>query len=164
MINADEVFKTIVNSINTEQRPVYFFTGWWPDFANELKTLGSAKSLAWQRYPLIFMDSNFEKTQQNDRMFSINPTFYVITQTKTSYNIQKRLDEVYKPILNPILEDFFKAIKNNKQIHQQPYFDNTQKNLYFLQTASAEQNQICDVVDAIKISFKSITIKSWQLC
>lgn len=162
MINADEVFKAIVESISTTERPVYFFTGYWPDFAASIQDRGQSKML--KSYPLIFMDSNFSKTQENEKLFEISPTFYVITQTKVNYDIQERLDNVYKPILQPILLDFLKAIKSNRQVNGEAYFANTQKNLYFLQSKDAQQNQLSDIVDAIEIKFKSIKIKAWQLC
>lgn len=162
MINADEIFKDIVQSISTIERPVYFFTGYWSDFAAQLQDRGQSKVL--KSYPLIFLDSNFTKNQENEKIFEISPSFYIITQTKCNYDIQERLDNVYKPILQPILEDFIKAIKSNRQINGESYFANTQKNLYFLQSQSAEQNQIADIVDAIEIKFKSIKIKAWQLC
>lgn len=162
MINVDEVFKTIVESMSTTERPVYFFTGYWPDFAAQLQNREQTKTL--NSFPLVFLDSNFNIKQNDAKTIEVEPVIYIITRTKVDYSIQERLDSVYKPVLQPIFEDLLKAMSANRQIMGSKYFENKRKNLYFLESQTAEQNQLVDIVDAIQINFTDIKIKAWQQC
>lgn len=162
MINVDEVFKSIVESISTTERPVYFFTGYWPDFAALIQNREQSKTL--KSFPLVFLDSNFSVTQEDKKLIQVKPTIYIITRTKDYYSIQERLDNVYKPILQPIFEDLLKGMNANRQIMGEAYLPNTRKNMYFLQSQDSEQNQLADIVDAIQINFTDIKIKAWQQC
>jgi hypothetical protein len=131
--------------------------GYWPTVAAELLAEGDSKVLDGLRYPLIFLNADFEEKMINYRKIRINPTFYIITETHGDYTIDQRLDNVYKPILYQIYCDFMKAIHNSKKFWLfEKEFLHTRKDLFYLQNLSAAQNQINAIVDAIELKFDSL--------
>jgi hypothetical protein len=131
--------------------------GYWPTIAQELILEGKSKTLDGQRYPLIFLNADFDEQMIDYRKIRINPTFYIITQTHKEYTVQQRLDNVYKTILYPIYRDFMVAIHNSKKFWIfQKEIAHTRKDLFYLQNLSAEQNQINAIVDAIELKFPSL--------
>jgi len=131
--------------------------GYWPIIAQELQLEAKSPTLDGARYPLIFLNADFEEQMIDYRKIRINPTFYIITQTDKKYTVQQRLDNVYKTILYPVYRDFMKAIHNSKKFWLfEKEFLHTRKDLFYLQNLSAAQNQINAIVDAIELKFSSL--------
>jgi hypothetical protein len=131
--------------------------GYWPIVAQELQNEAKSKTLDGQRYPLIFLNADFEEQIIDYRKIRINPTFYILTMTHMNYTIQQRLDNVYKPILYQIYCDFMTAIHESKKFWIfEKEIPHTRKDLFYLQNLSAAQNQVNDIVDAVELKIPSL--------
>jgi hypothetical protein len=159
-----EIFENIVDSLtinqysNTATKVNYKF-GYWPVIAQELQSEGRSKSMAGMRYPLIMLNADFDEQVIDYRKVRINPTFYIITQTRANYSIDQRLELVYKPVLYKIYKSFITAIRKSKKFwlfgHEFPH---TRKDLFYLQNLAADQNKINDIIDAIELKFTNLDL------
>ena len=160
MIVTKEIFEDIISDIvMDDNKPINYKFGYWPIIAQELQSEGRSKTLGSARYPLIFLNADFDETLIDYRKIRINPTFYIITQTKSNYNIDDRILNIYKPILYEIYRKFMIEIRNSHKFWVfNAEIPHTRKDLFYLQNLSASQNQINDIVDAIELRFTSLDL------
>jgi hypothetical protein len=160
MIITKEIFETIVAGMTFEGNAINFKFGYWTTVANELLTDGKSPSLAAQRFPLIYLHADFEENIINYRTIRINPTFYIIQQTEVKYNIDQRLELIYKPCLYQIYIDFIKAIRHSGKINPSNSQEilHTKKDLYYLQNISSAQNNLKSIIDAVEVRFSQLDL------
>lgn len=159
MIVLKEIFEEIVTGIKINDSQVNFKYGYWPIIAKELQDESRSKQLQTQRYPLIFLHADIDEKITNAWTININPTFYLIHQTSGNYDVESRLELVYKPYLYRMYVDLIKAIRHSKKFR----FDggeipHTKKDLFYLQNLAANQNKINSIVDAIEVKISSINL------
>lgn len=159
MIYTKEIFEALVNTLNLDNKPVFFQFGYWQNIHDQLLDYGNTATLRSQRFPLIILHADFTETTVNAWTIRINPTFYIVTQSEQNYSIEKRIEEIYKPILYPIYKDFITAIRHSEKFYINGQdIPHTRKDLYYLSSAGAEQNKISWIVDAIEIKFSQLNM------
>lgn len=163
MIYTKGIFASIVGGLKLNNKPVFFQFGYWQNIHDQLLDYGKTSTLRGQRFPLIILHADFEETTVNAWTIRINPTFYIVDQSEQKYSIEKRIEDVYKPILYPIYKDFITAIRQSGKF----YIDgqdipHTRKDLYYLSSAGAEQNKLSLIVDAIEIKFSQLNMVKTQ--
>lgn len=149
------IIKSVIESMENAPR---FISGNW----NEVLKLNSLtsydKSKDGTRYPLVFLDSRFAIREgvETGRNGEFDAEFYFITRTEKNYTVVERLNNVYEPILNPLINSVFYAIyrKNvfvfDREINiEKGYFIGLEReNLYYA------PNVLNDIVDTVKIKIK----------
>lgn len=159
MIIVKEIFETIVSGMTFDSNAINFKFGYWAIVANELLTDGKSPSLASQRFPLIFLHAEFDEEHTDYRTLRINPIIYIITQTETNYDIDKRFEFIYKPILYPIYLDLLTKMRQSQKFWiKPPEILHTKKDLFYLQNKTATQNNLMQIVDAIEIKFNQLDL------
>lgn len=157
MIIIKELFADIVDQMRFNDKPISFKFGYWSTVAAELLNEGRSKALTDMRFPLIFLNADIQEKDSDFRTIEINPTFYIITQTEAKYDIDTRLEMIYKTELYPIYKDFIKAIRKSHKFWiyggQVPH---DKKDMFYLQNLAANQNKINMIVDAIEVRFNKL--------
>lgn len=149
------IIKDVVEGMNNAPR---FIAGNWTE-ALKLNSLQSYdKTKDGTRYPLIVLDPNFTITEANEtgRNGEFECDFYFIVRTESNYTVVERLENVYEPIINPLINSFFYAMYRSgkfvfdrtKNIEKGYFIGLERENLYYA------KNVLNDVVDTVKIKIK----------
>ena len=89
-----------------------------------------------------------------------NVSIYIITNTENNIKyVDWRLTNTMKAILIPIYELLLPAMKQHKNIFvKNNLLPHSYTERYFLGAADANQNVFNDYIDAIQLTFKTITL------
>jgi len=91
--------KYSVEQMNPEPR---FIVGSWLEATKLNSILSYDKTMDGKKYPLVFLDSNFE----TDKSETAAVDLYFVARSKESYTTQQRESLVYADILTPLFRDF----------------------------------------------------------
>jgi hypothetical protein len=143
-------------------KPFLEFT-YLPDAAREIMEKGYTRLTKLQKYPLILVDAMVEETRSINPMilFECTLNVYIICPTEIKYNKVERITNVFEPILYPLYDRFYLAMKNSRKFNLDSKniigeIDHKKTDLFFYGTK--DQNQLCDVVDAIELNFAKLEI------
>lgn len=90
--------------------PFYLY-GHRQEIADVLKEKGQDSVFKYQKYPLVALRlDTSERWEGGKILFTLN--LALIMRTEKGYRAPERYDDVFKPVLYPMLESFFKQLKN----------------------------------------------------
>lgn len=144
--------------INPDIQGVYFKHGHPLEIIRELQTMSKAANKKGQRYPLIALFRDFPEERGTDEGIYSVPrlNIFIIALTNATFTTDQRKEKNFKPILYPILEEFFNqiAISGKFLPGRIGAFSYTQIDHYFWGRESiygAEANIFTDWIDCIEL-------------
>jgi hypothetical protein len=148
----------ITTSIQTGGVPV-FRTGYW----NELKTINQRiGKVNGTKYPIVYLPMNFSydyKSFSSD--FGVDFQLYLIHSSSQNYSTEDRLDNIVKITLEPIYDLLMTALKKSKWLIKDfEEIDHKKEYLFYDVNQGEEQNQLCDIVEAIHLTFSNLQFKN----
>lgn len=165
MTRIDTLFQGIVTELNDTIKCAWAF-GYWPEVANDLALKGKSVALRENKYPVIFMDADFERKCNNESGWAgtINPTFYILANSNPNDSSVTRLDGVFNLTLRPLEDMFITLLRNNRNLGFKidkgiKLMDYESKDLFYITSKS----NLNDVIDGIRLTFKEIKIKE-KIC
>lgn len=140
--------KYSVEQMNPQPR---FIVGSWLEATKLNSILSYDKTMDGKKYPLVFLDSNFE----TDKSETATVDLYFVARSKESYTTQQRESLVYAAILTPLFRDFlYQAFKSAKFIFENVenardyYAEYTTDKMYYA------PNVLNDIVDVLHVNLK----------
>ena len=160
MVFSQEI-RQIVESITPT---VGFLYADWEEVRYNLISKGRLKAYDGTKYPLIVMQPLGVKQSIDANSYEgadFKATFYLIAESKQNYTYEERDIEIYTNVLYPLWNEFVKqTIKSNVISYEQgddlTKFEYEIEHLYFKSSEKIGQNQIKDVVDAVRIDINLI--------
>jgi hypothetical protein len=139
--------------ICTNKKPYFIFAD-WREVAEELARKGQTPSLRFQKWPLVILHSDFIYDVQKTPGFQgeINPKIYILMVSEPNLTSTQRLASTYVNTIYPLYDELIEAIGNYSLFNFEQKGGSKlvkHKVKHFL-----NQNQICDVVDALEIEFE----------
>jgi hypothetical protein len=112
-----------------------------------------------KRFPCVCLFTPVVGTVQlsGDTDYDCNMVF--LAQTDKNYSTVQRLENVYKPILHPLVNDFLKALKASKYLSVDYEAGWEQSDVFF---SGENENTLSAELDAVEI--KKIKIKLFKNC
>ena len=145
-----------LQGVNPDIQGIYFQHGHPVEIIENLQSMSLAAEKKGQRYPLVALFRDFPEAKGIDPGVWSQPTFNIIfaTLTNPTYLTETRKQKNFKPILYPIVQEFFnqlegKVLSGNKS--ENPYI---QIDHYFWGRESIygqNANIFTDWIDCIEI-------------
>jgi hypothetical protein len=159
-----DIFKEIVSKVQYDNKlsTVRFFFEYWPSISAKIIAEGRSKTLGKQ-YPMIMLHADCPENHDKPHVTEINPVFYIILDCQATDDISYQIEKKYKPILYPIYENFLIQIRQSQSLFQTQLLEHEKSDLYYINSLTADQNKINDVVCAIEVKFKNLLIKQKNL-
>jgi hypothetical protein len=90
----------------------YYMFGHRLDISNDLRKKSEDKVYKYQKYPLIALNMDFPEEIIGDMIhYTINIGIFMMTDK--GYSSAERYTNVFKPVLYPLYEQFFIALRNS---------------------------------------------------
>jgi len=138
---------------NNIQVPYYFFDT-VSKFKETILSMDKTDS-KFNKYPLVFLELPFQENYTVDRpvIYEASINLYILNRTSLEINATRRYDDVFKPVLYPIFEQFINQLRLSNSFA----FDDMRKTLSFNKTdvmywGEGSKNLGNDIVDCIEIS------------
>lgn len=96
----------------TNNTPPFYMYGHRLEIANRLKEMENDKIRKYQKYPLIALRMDIAEANANG-IIVVNLNLAILALTKGNMYTPERMDKVFKPVLYPLYESFFEAIKKS---------------------------------------------------
>ena len=169
MIYVPEIFADIVARVNTtwNGQPLTFIPGSKKEIEQTLVEWSKDPDKKDAKYPCLILFTPIPQVQGDqgktyDSVATVNMA--LLMTTEKTYHLQERIDNVYKPVLDPIYELF------KTQLLLSNYFDwensrvnITPENIYhYSPTEAKEQNVFSAVLDAIEMN--NVELKIFKKC
>lgn len=167
---ASKVDAALYSAVDPVFPHIYFMHGHPIEIINRLQEKLKNPSAKDQRFPLIILLHDF-KINRNKDTASYGATslnVVIATMTKQEYNADQRKENVFKPVLYPILKEFL------NQIESSPYYsiglngvqyDQTDRYFWGKQGLYGNTGNIFnDYIDAIELENLKLTILNKQDC
>lgn len=162
------VFESVVNYVRTEVlaelqdynpeiQTVQYLYGLYDELLSTLAGYQMDRNLVNQRYPLIWLDTNFEIRRNNDGFFGTASGLrvFIMFHAEPKLLSSERYTQTFGPILYPIYETLLQGISNTPAFNA-PYeygIPHTKKDLERASVnETKESNLVNDYVDAIQIT------------
>jgi hypothetical protein len=153
MKSAIKIIKEVVNQMDNPPR---FIAEGWDESSSLLSYLEFDHENDGKKYPLLILDPYFEEECgiESASESSFNAIFYFITETQSEYTTEQRIDNVYTPILYPLLVDFiYTAFRSGKFVFDKnPVMSNEIRLEHKKEHLWYAPNRLNDIVDALKIN------------
>lgn len=91
--------------------PPQYLYGHRLEIVNLIKQQQSDPTLQLTRFPLIALKLDTPAGTVNGNMINYNLNIAIITSTEKGYTAKERLENVFKPVLYPLYDEFFKQLK-----------------------------------------------------
>ena len=159
-----DIFEDIVSKVKYDENlsTVKYFFEYWPSISAKILTQGRSKTIGKQ-YPLIMLHASISENHDKPHVTEINPTFYIIMDCSATDSISYQIEKKYIPVLYPIYENFLVQIRQSQHLFQTQLMEHEKEDLYYINSLTADQNKINDVVCAIEVKFKTLLIKQKNL-
>lgn len=90
----------------------YYLYGHRMEINKELLAKDKSKTLKYQKYPLVALRMDFPEEHRNGLIeFTLNMA--ILQKTDENYNTAQRYENVFKPVLYPLLESFWVQLRNS---------------------------------------------------
>jgi hypothetical protein len=100
-----------VSSANQLLAPFYMY-GHRKEIANRLRAKNADKVYMYQKYPLIALRMDIPEPYVND-MAELNLNIVILAYTDKNWNAEERMTNVFKPVLYPMYDRFFKELRKS---------------------------------------------------
>jgi hypothetical protein len=137
----------------------YFDYEKWPKEANKLTELNKLAYKRYQKFPLIFLLEDITQDESVSGYYcSANLNIFFVTYTQQNKDAKWRLENKIKLILQPIYDNFIKALIESRIITaiSSKQLNKSKTNRYFLGTEGENQNALNTIVDAIELNLKNV--------
>lgn len=152
------VVLSALQAVNPDIQGVYFKCGHPLEIIAELQAMSKAADKKGQRYPLIALFRDFPEDRGVDAGIYSVPrlNLFFIALTNPTFTTDQRKQKNFKPILYPIMEEFFNQIKGSAKFSPGKIgvYSYTQIDHYFWGRESiygAEANIFTDWIDCIEL-------------
>jgi hypothetical protein len=130
---------------------LYFLYGNTIEIANTLNEKDYSNTYKYKKYPCIVLYTDNINTEI--ALFEAYTLYILIlANTKHDFKTYERINNVYKPVLYPILDIFFDYVKNYELFSNIEPLEYSKKDTFFLANMPKEQNTLSAIVDAIEIN------------
>jgi hypothetical protein len=163
MIEKKDIIKSVVETISPSIRFVFED---WNGFLRDNTLISFNKLKDGTKYPMILMHSDVGTESRGQEIGIDNKftaEFYIITNSKLEYNTEKRIDDVFKPIIYPIFDKLIFALFdsisldwNDEPLAFETFLPCETENIYKGQITNKQTNQVAEIIDAMKVT---ITLK-----
>ena len=83
---------------------------------NTIQTMADINA---EMFPLIYLEQDIQETKDGkDRTSKASLNVFIITPTRKEYDAESRKEEIFKPILTPIYEQFISALTKTREIER----------------------------------------------
>lgn len=159
-----DLFEAVVTNVSAAMgKTVYFHQGHMLEIANVVKEMSIDPNVD-HRYPLIALQHDITERDVKYIGTEFDCKMYIITLSRPEYIAKKRMSTIFKPILIPIMDEFFKQIANSGYFLESNIDDVRDKckrtNRLFWGSSSVmgnEANIFKDWVDCIELDFTGLT-------
>lgn len=163
-----DILDTVISRIDvsdiTGVDSLHFDFGNYIEITNKL----SKKNKNNLKYPLFALILDVVENEIDGPVYkSYNFNLIIAYHTEKNYTSQQRLENIFKPILQPLYRKLIDEIKRNYDnyfIITGDYVDHTKYDRYFLGSESPNQNKLNDYIDAIEIEFRNIRVTNDYTC
>lgn len=143
---------------------VFYMYGHYIEVVSRLKQLSESKNLKDRKYPLIVLFTDIPVTPTGFGFFGdAKLQVMILHYTDQNYYAPDRLANVFKPVLEPIKEEFIHQVEIYEQFTRPTELAFTQIRHYFWGSAENKKNPFNDRLDAIELRDIEITIKN-KIC
>jgi len=167
-ISIRDLFRDIVTLVSTVENPLYFMFGFWPEIANDLKSMGKSDALKGARYPFLMLSAGWSEDKDTDPgIFTElnNLNLYLVTRSSKELSTDQRETQYYQAILEPIYQNVIKEMKNCGAFTTNGKMPHELNKLYYLRGMDAPTaNQLCDYVEAIELQFSNLKVTEKYVC
>jgi hypothetical protein len=139
------------------------------EIANQLDFWDKNTTYKFKKFPVICLFLDYEQLiDQNDYdiFFTANLWLAIVTDTDRQFTASQRLEQKFKPILQPLYELFIEALKSNINIitENNGLTPHTKIDRYYYGSEGKEQNIINSFADAIEIKNLKIKVFNSNIC
>ncbi len=143
---------------------VFYMYGHYVEVISRLKQLSDSKDLKNKKYPLIVLFTDIPITPPGFGFFGKAKLQMVIVHyTDQNYHAPDRLNNVFKPILEPIKKELLNQISLYEDFTRPTELAYTHIRHYFWGSNLNQKNPFDDRLDAIELRDIDITIKN-KIC
>ncbi len=169
MVTIYEAIESVVDKIN-ETKSLNLIFGSAKEVQQTLVEWSKSPSKKNSKYPcLIVFTPITVPREQSERVDDgvVAVDMVIVTNTKKTYKVSKRIEMVYEPVLWPLYELLIETIKLSDK------FDNPSNGLiahqttdrfYYSPTPAADQNVFAAVLDAIEINDMELKLRVLNKC
>lgn len=90
----------------------YFMPGHPVEITNRLKDKDDDKVYKWKKYPLIVLLLDIDENNVGG-IVNLTANVIIMNYSDENYNVEQRMENVFKPILDPLYELFFEELLNS---------------------------------------------------
>jgi len=165
----DDIEEVVIAMRDQIDGPPYFDYGHPVELVNNLKMKNQDADLKEKKYPLIYVRTDIEEELKSG-VWDEKLTIFIIDYTNLNYTSRERKEQVFKPILYPLYEDFIDGLKksglfalgNNMQRPDHKKIDRFFWGSQYNYNNTA--NVLEDPLDAIEISNLRLKQFTRQIC
>jgi hypothetical protein len=157
-----DLMARVIEEMNeTMEFEVFYDFGRVSDIVQNLTEKDGSVSLKGRKYPLIWLVMDFEERYMTS-VCELNLKMFIVDITEATYNMEKRRDEVFLPILYPIYTGLLTALSQSTTFGR-PSFDRIEHTKIDRPYWSGQDNVFNDHIDAIEINNLKLFVKR-KLC
>ena len=104
-----------------------------------------------RRYPLVWLVMDFEEDKTELGVATVSPTLFICAKSDVAYDMKKRRDTTFLPVLYPIYEELIRQIGQSPKFKRPAFIPHTKIDRPFFKGETKDGNLFNDAVDAIQL-------------
>ena len=152
--NVVDVIGGVTSKIQTLGVPYYYY-GHLPEFVNTLAAKDRKIEFKGKKFPAVFLRHSFKEQRNDYESIVENMTIAFVTNTRFDWKAKNRYENIFDPVLTPIMENFVHALSRYDGIDWGGEYE---CKYYPFWGSENDKNVGNDFADAIEITIKDLKI------